>query len=276
MTRALLLLLLTSPLVKARPYYSRVPTGYDAAKPAPLLVLLHPYYPGDGRRAAEMYQLAPILDQKGLLFAAPDGTLEGSYPGSKRFWNATDACCDLGGKSGVDDVAYLSTVIADMSARYRVDPRRIFLLGYSNGGYMTHRLLCEHPEVIAAGASIAGAGWKDHTRCKPSQAASLLEVHGDQDDVVKYQGGDFGGKAAYPSAQEGVADWAKKIGCGAAAAAGAARDLIPDLSGAETTVSQYSCPAGAAELWTVHGGAHRGLAPAMRAAIDFLLAHPKP
>jgi len=262
-----------SALVKARPYYARTPAKYDPAKAAPLLVLLHPYYPGDGKTAVEMYRLAPILDAQGLLLAAPDGTLEGSGGGARRFWNATDACCDLEHR-GVDDVAYLDAVIADMRAHHRVDDQRIFLIGYSNGGYMVHRMLCERGSLIAAGASIAGAGWNDPARCPPKGAAALLEVHGDLDDVVHYQGGVFRNGVAYPSAQQGVARWASQLGCTGPAPA-APRDLIPELPGAETTIARYACGAGAAELWTVHGGAHRGLAPTMRAAIDFLLAHPR-
>ena len=46
------------------------------------------------------------------LVAAPDGTVDGS---GNRFWNATDACCDFLGKE-MDDVGYISELIADMAA----------------------------------------------------------------------------------------------------------------------------------------------------------------
>jgi polyhydroxybutyrate depolymerase len=175
----------------------------------------------------------------------------------------------------IDDVSYIDAVIADMRARYKVDDKRIFLLGYSNGGYMTHRMLCERAQMIAAGASINGAAWKDPARCAPSGPAALLEVHGDADEIVQYAGGTFRNGGGYPSAEEGVARWAKKIGCQGPKKSAPAIDLMPDLAGAETAVARYGCPAGGAELWTVHGGQHRGLASAMRAAIEFLLAHPK-
>src|SRR4051794_29071828 len=102
-----------SALVRARPYHARAPRGYDGSRPTPLLLLLHPYSPGGGRQALAAYQLATILDEKGLLLAAPDGTLE--HQSDRRFWNATDACCDFEGQ-GVDDVTYLDAVIADMRA----------------------------------------------------------------------------------------------------------------------------------------------------------------
>jgi polyhydroxybutyrate depolymerase len=228
------------------------------------LLLLHPYYPGGGERAVEMYGLGPILDEKNLLLAAPDGTLGRD---GMRFWNATDACCAFEEKKA-DDVAYLEAVVADMKKRYRVDEKRIFVIGYSNGGYMTHRLLCEKSGLFAAGASLAGAAWKDDAKCAPTTAAALVEIHGDADELVKYEGGTFP-SGAYPSSVEGIARWARKMGCGGQHAEERGDLMLP------TTVTKYDCPVGAAELWTVQGGTHRGLDPNMRAAIDWLLAHPK-
>ena len=249
-------------LVKERPYYSRAPAHLK--EPAPLLLLLHPYYPGGGEGVVEMYGLPPILDEKNLLLAAPDGLLN---HGGMRYWNATDACCAFD-ETQVDDVAYLTAVVEDMKKRYRVDEKRIFVMGYSNGGYMTHRLLCEKSRLFAGGASLAGAAWKDATKCAPSSAAALVEIHGDADALVKYEGGSFR-SGNYPSAPEGIADWAKKIGCKAARAEERSDLMLP------TTITRYACAAGAAELWTVHGGKHVGLHPNMRAAIEWLLAHPR-
>jgi polyhydroxybutyrate depolymerase len=259
-----------SPLVKARPYFSRAPANGDPARPAPLLLFLHPYNTQNGRQALDRFDILPIADEKGLLVAAPDGLQQHAARGGPHFWNATDSCCDFG-HTGVDDVAYLDAVISDMRARYHVDDTRIFVLGYSNGGFMAHRLLCERAPMIAAAASIAGGGWKDPARCRPSAPASLLEVHGDADEMVRYEG-----DAGLPSAPEAIAAWARAIECRGAARARPPLDLLPDLPGPETAVSAFPCPAGAAELWTVHGGTHRALGPTIRAAIDFLLAHPKP
>jgi polyhydroxybutyrate depolymerase len=271
------------PLVKARPYFSRVPKGYDALhhpeKKHPLLLLLQPYYPGGGEQVVEGFKIAPILDENGILLAAPDGTLEG--PGKNRFWNATDACCDFKG-TGIDDVAYLTAVIADMRARFHVDEKRIFVTGFSNGGFMTRRLLCDRIKIFAAGVSMAGAGWNDPARCHPDGAAALLEIHGDADEIVRYDGGDIFSPPAppgrhYPSAHDGMKAWAKAIGCGETVGGAPAIDLIDTLPGAETTVEKWTCARGAAELWTVHGAPHVGIGPpAIARAIRFLLDHPKP
>ncbi len=50
--------------------------------------------------------------------------------------------------------------------KYKVDESRIFVTGWSNGGYMTYRLACELSDKIAGGASFVGLfGQKKSTEC---------------------------------------------------------------------------------------------------------------
>jgi len=53
-----------------------------------------------------------------------------------RFWNATSKCC-VDENSGVDDVAHLSGLVEQAKNRFAVDPARVYLIGHSNGGYMS-------------------------------------------------------------------------------------------------------------------------------------------
>ena len=106
-------------------------------------------------------------DQEGFLYLHPDGTTDCL---GDPFWNATDACCNFCGSS-VDDVAFLSAVLDAIEAQFTVDPRRIFLIGHSNGGFMSYRMACEHADRVAAIASLAGATWFDPLDCGPSGVA---------------------------------------------------------------------------------------------------------
>jgi len=127
----------SGPIGGERPVEVVVPPGYDPAKPAPLLLLLHGYVAGGGLQ--EVYlDLEPEAAARGYLFAQPFGTTDKT---GLPFWNATDACCNFYG-STVDDSAYLAMVIAQIRQAYSVDPTRIFLVGHSNGGFMTHRMAC--------------------------------------------------------------------------------------------------------------------------------------
>src|SRR5262249_57996546 len=93
-------------------------------------------------------KLTPLSDARGFLYAYPDGTVDAL---GLRFWNATDACCDTG-NTMVDDSGYLSGLIVQIEARYTVDPKRVFVVGHSNGGVIGDRLACGHRRQVAATA----------------------------------------------------------------------------------------------------------------------------
>lgn len=258
-----------------RPYALRVPTGYTASKPAPLLVLLHGYT-FDGAEQEKRFGLTRLADEQGILYAIPDGTKDEI---GVRFWNATDGCCNQFGAE-VDDVAYLRALIADVKRRYNVDPKRVYLAGHSNGGFMAYRMACDASELIAGVVSLAGATWSDITRCKPKDAVAVLQVHGDQDVIIKYGGGRFAkNPGEYPAARTTVTQWAQLDACsGALADTGMTMDLDASIMGQETKVERYSgCSQSAVELWTMRGSGHfPELGPSWAEQIlKFLAAHPK-
>lgn len=267
------------PLLVSRPFELRVPAGYDGSQPTPLVILLHSYTMS-GERTSEYLRLGELVDERGFLYAYPDGIEDES---GLRFWNATDGCCNLFG-ANVDDVAYLRAIIRDSKARYNVDPKRVYLVGHSNGGFMSFRMACEVADEIAALVSFAGGTWKDPGRCRQGAPVSVLDVHGDRDEVIRYEGGRFLNHPAladHPSARETVAQAAAHNGCrGALTDASQPLDLDTVLDGSETRVERYQgCPQdGAVELWTVRGGRHfPTLAKGWpRMVYDFLAAHPKP
>jgi polyhydroxybutyrate depolymerase len=269
-----------------RPVTVHVPSGYDPARPAPLLVLLHGYG-SSGHEHDAYFHLGDAALQRGFLYIHPDGTRDGS---GNRFWNATDACCDFD-RAGVDDVGYLTGLITAIQATYAVDPKQISLIGHSNGGFMSYRLACVNADVVAAIVSLAGATFADPADCTPSAAIGVLEIHGTADDVIAYDGGaltELGSRspmAPYPGAEATAAIWARKNGCGDRPSTlddhvDVDADLGTGGSRAEASVARWTgCrPGGAVELWTIPGGGH---APAISdafpsAVLDFLAAHPKP
>jgi polyhydroxybutyrate depolymerase len=155
------------------------------------------------------------------------------------------------------------------------------MVGHSNGGFMSHRMACDRADRIAAIASLAGATWADPERCQPSGPVAVLQIHGDDDQTILYDGGAIQGDA-YPSAPVTVATWAATNGCAGQLEATADRlDLVSDLEAEETRIDRFGeCPGASAEveLWTIEGGGH---IPALAqpgwpdAIVDFLLAHPK-
>ena len=259
-----------------RPVTLHVPESYDASKPAPLLVLLHGY--GASGSLQEIYfGFKSLANERGFIYAIPDGTVDAS---GKKFWNATDACCNFVG-TAVNDSAYLSGVVDEIAAQYSVDPKRVYFVGHSNGGFMSYRMACDHAGKIAAIVSLAGATFADDSKCTPEEPVSVLQIHGTADTTVLYEGGTFGGTLQYPGAVATAETWAAHGGCDLAATDGGALDLESGIAGEESAASLYSTgcqPGGHAELWTITGGGHiPSLATWFGAAVfDFLEAHPKP
>lgn len=263
-----------TPFGGSRPVSLYVPTAYTAGKPAPLVILLHGY--GASGALQDLYLgVKQHAEQRGFLYAHPDGTIDTD---GKRFWNASE-CCDFG-KTGVDDVAYIDGLVDEIGKRYEVDPKRVFFIGHSNGGFMSYRLACDRAPKVAALVSIAGTTWTDAARCSPSEPVSVLHVHGTADDTVAYEGGSIA-SVRLPGARETVTRWAGYDGCDAAPEKDAALDIETSRPGAETEVTAYrkGCRNGSAvELWTMDGAGHlpafsRAFLPK---ALDFLFAHPKP
>ena len=250
-----------------------VPTAAVDGTPVPLAVILHGFT-GSGAGIEEYWEMEDQAELDGFILAYPDGSQNGL---GLRFWNATPACCGIG--SGVDDSTYLYDLIAEIRLTYDIDPRRIFVSGHSNGGFMSHRMACDHSDTIAAIASLAGATYPDSTDCEAEYPVHVLQVHGTDDGVISYDGGSILGNA-YPSALETVELWAELNGCALETEDGGTLDLDVSLVGDDTTITRYvsDCDTGgSAELWEIDGGAHSPLfgaewAPSL---VEFLIDHPK-
>jgi polyhydroxybutyrate depolymerase len=280
--------ILTSGLVSADPAVHVLPVAdRGPTERRPLLIYLHGLG-GSGAQALADPAVRGLAERGRMFLVAPDGNIDHS---GRRFWNAGRACCNLDGKA-VDDVARLEALIDHWRDRPEIDPARVYVVGFSNGGFMAHRLACWMDDRLAAIVSLAGAGRAREEACPIASSLAVLEVHGDADPIVRYQGGrvlDSHELDPHPSAPQTIADWAERLGCSpketrpkATAQSSAPRrstiDLDPRLPGADTTVDAHGkCVRGTAELWTIHGAGHDIVHPEILARVgEFLAAHPKP
>lgn len=252
-----------------------VPDSYDPEIPLPLICVLHGYG-NSGAGMNDYYGFLPLSEEYGFIYCFPDGTMN---PASARFWNATDACCDFY-DSGVDDSGYLRALVDEIRTQLSVDPRRIHFAGLSNGGFMSHRMACDHADIVASIVSQAGATWYDPANCAPASPVHVLQVHGTADNVVLYGGGFLNGEP-YPGAVTSVEQWAASGGCEIIGIETPPMlDLDAGSAGADTEVYRYDTGCdlnGSAELWKILGGSHvppltENFAPLV---IEWMLAHPK-
>lgn len=260
-----------------------LPNDYDGKDKWPLVILLH----GFGSTAEEHDNYLALrfrATRRGFLFVTPEGTktppgtrvrLWGDVTG-KQFWNATDFCCDFG-KTGVDDVGYITALIGAAKAKYKVDPRRIYVIGHSNGGFMANRLACEKVGAQIAGiANIAGGSFKNAVLCAKPKAIPFLQVHAVDDPTVLY-----GDAPRYAGGEETIRQWTRKNACSAPELKEKESDHLLLIPGQDTSERSWkSCKSGKeVALWTIRAHKaenHNSHVPAfqltfMESVLDFLL-----
>ncbi len=201
---------------------------------SPLVVVLHGRF-GSGGLVERELGFDSLAAEYGFLVVYPDGRHRG--------WNdgRTDAKSPhiQGQDAHVDDVAFLDALIARIEAHYRIDRRRIFLAGHSNGAFMANRYAAERPENIAAVASVAGTlGLAILHSLHPSEPVSSLDVYGTLDHFIPPEGGEVIQHGGQVLGADALSDWwAKQDGCELAA------NRYPQALGVFRR-SHLGCPAG--------------------------------
>ena len=164
-----------------RPAFLVLPADHDPETPIPLVLSLHGFTSHLAQHD-RYFGLSKRVNADRFALIMANGTRD---PDGKRFWNATDFCCDLH-NTQVDDVKYLSGLLEEAATHIAVE--RIFVLGHSNGGFMSYRLACEGVPGLVAIASLAGTSFSDPSRCAFASPVSVLQIHGTNDKVIAYDG----------------------------------------------------------------------------------------
>lgn len=166
-----------------RRYIVYVPDALkDSSALRPALLSFH----GGGGHAEQQMKTSGmnrVADRHGFLAVYPDGT---SAFGPFLTWNA-GRCCGYAARRNVDDVGFVRKLIAELVRDFRVDPKRVYVAGHSNGGMLAYRLAAEASELIA-GAGIVSADLGVDGPA-PARPVPLVVFHGLKDQNVLWQGG---------------------------------------------------------------------------------------
>jgi polyhydroxybutyrate depolymerase len=254
---------------RTRSYIVHVPSSRSRSGPMPLVIVLHGATQGDAS-AERMSGMSALGEKEGFIAVYPEGT--GKLP----TWNAGN-CCGYAQRENVNDVAFLRGLIAKLEAEYKVDRKRIYVTGISNGAMMSYRAACEMSDVVAAVAPVEGA---QNLECKPSAPVSVVVFHGTADHLVPYNGGttpyQIGPHRTDASVADTVAFWVKENGCSPTPKREESQQVHID------TYADCKDGTGVA-LYTIEGGHHMwpGLTisgnslPATEVMWKFFAAHPK-
>lgn len=88
----------------------------------------------------------------------------------------------------VNDVGFISALIDSVKANFNVDDSRIYIAGFSNGAFMTQRMLCEQPTLFRAAASHSGTKALPLTQCISNVKIPMAHFHGTTDQTVDLDG----------------------------------------------------------------------------------------
>jgi len=88
------------------------------------------------------------------------------------------------GDQGDRDLKFFDAVLARLKKDYKVDSKRIFSTGHSNGGAFTYLLWAERGEVLAAVAPSAGMTTESLPKLKPKP---IMHIAGEKDALVKFE-----------------------------------------------------------------------------------------
>jgi poly(3-hydroxybutyrate) depolymerase len=182
-----------------RRYRIFVPPGVTAARPAPLLVLLH----GCGQDAASFAacaRVATVARDARWVVLMPEQSVQAN---AHRCWNWFRPAA-----RGASETALLMSMIDHVSQRYAILANRVCAFGLSAGGAMAMMLGLRYPDRFAAIGSHSGAA--PYSAINATQAPKamrgerapdpmaarlalagrrpppLLLLHGDEDSVVSY------------------------------------------------------------------------------------------
>lgn len=162
-----------------------VPPRSPSANP-PLLVLLH----GIGADEEDLLPLAPLLDPRFLVISARAPHPE--PPGHRWYaidWMTTPPSADAAEIVASRDL--LARFVEEVASRHRVDPSRVFLLGFSQGAILALALLLARPELVRGVVAHSGQLALPGSAGTPEAlaGAEVLLLHGEEDPVVPAEEG---------------------------------------------------------------------------------------
>lgn len=197
-------------------------------------------------------------------------------------WNA-GTCCGYAQRENIDEVTFARALLDTLEATYRVDTRRVFATGLSNGGMMTYLVGCRLSDRFAAIAVVSGELTEP---CHPARPMSVLIIHGTADENLPYNGG-IGQNALdkhdVRPVSYAVDSWRNADRCNGV-------PVVAKTGNVTHSVWSGCADNTAVELFTIDGGAHSwpGAQRTMRALVapsddldatkiawNFFLSHPR-
>jgi len=168
-----------------REYIVHIPKSYNGNQVVPIVFMLHGTS-GDGEKFYEISGWKEVGESQNLITVFPSSWRycihsQGETSTTTKWNTAPDAewtFCN--GQTPRNDIKFLRTIIDELSSKYRIDSKRIYLAGFSNGGQMAAKSTIELSDKLAAVVQSAGTFYLD-TVYTPKRKLAVLYQVGNED-----------------------------------------------------------------------------------------------
>ena len=198
---------------RERTYVLNLPPNYYTSKDFSLVIAMH----GGGGDALQFESSTKLTEKSKtaqFIVVYPEG-VKSTGVLSARTWNAGN-CCDYARDNNIDDVNFIRQLIDKLISSYKINPKKVYATGHSNGGMMSYRLACELSNKIAAIAP-NGCTMVVTQACNPTHPMPILQMQSELDTKVPYKGGSGSGVGTsgiiFPSMDFVLESWALKNIC---------------------------------------------------------------
>ncbi|MBC7850426.1 MAG: phospholipase [Chitinophagaceae bacterium] len=167
---------------------------------------------GDAVQFESTSRLSEKANSSKFIVVYPNG-VKSDGPLKAQTWNA-GGCCDYAVQQNINDVKFVSMLIDKLTTSFKINSKKVYATGHSNGGMLSYRLACELSNKIAAIAP-NGCTMVVTQPCSALRAVSVLHMHSVNDSRVPYTGGEGAGvvDAYLPPLDSVLNVWSLKNSC---------------------------------------------------------------
>lgn len=167
-----------------REYYVHVPSGYTGNTSTPVVIMLHGTS-GDGEKFYNNSGWREVGEDENILTVFPSSwrycIIDEGVQKNTTKWNTVPAEWTFcAGQIPRNDIKFLNTVIAELNVKFKIDNKRIYLAGFSNGGQMAAKCGIEMSDKLAAVVQAEGSFSRD-TTYTPLRKLPVTFQYGNQD-----------------------------------------------------------------------------------------------
>jgi polyhydroxybutyrate depolymerase len=195
-----------------RTYLLHLPPASTRLQPTPVVIAFHSW-PMTTTRMANITHLSAVADAHGFAVLFPQGIGDS--------WSVPGGLPTPAQQAGVDDVAFVHSLLDAVGPKFRLETSRAVATGISNGGHFAQALGCALADHLAGVVTVAAPLPIGKPRgCKPTRPLSILDIVGTDDQQ--------------PSTfEDTLAFWARIDKC----PGGAVRSFLPDVAHDRTSVA---------------------------------------